>query len=153
MKLIANQDGVTEIQSLTERTKMLNKIDKTEVFKSWDIRQEKTVIFLVMEKKKNLIKPYDCLTHHLESVQTIVKRAATPAEPRSFLVLRTYRQVFREAELTRVCRSGYWRKQNCTEREFRGLQSPLESLSEYKSVHAGEETTSGQGKNHSQSLE
>ena len=42
-------------------------------------------------KKKNLIKPYDCLTHHLESVQTIVKRAATPAEPRSFLVLRTYR--------------------------------------------------------------
>ena len=52
MKLVANQDGVTEIQSLTERTKMLNKIDKTEVFKSWDIRQEKTVIFLVMEKKK-----------------------------------------------------------------------------------------------------
>lgn len=85
--------------------------------------------FLVMEKKKiNEASPMIAQPITWRVFPGHRREGSNSGRAQQSLELRKQRQAFREAKLARICRSGYQKEQNCTEREFRGLQRVPQSL-------------------------
>lgn len=63
-----------------------------------------------------------------ERSQTVSQRQETQMEPYRFLGLRRQTRISKETKAVRVCRTEYWRRENCKETQFWRCAETLSSI-------------------------